>query len=425
VLILSTTVTNGTNSFEAQAAQALGLTVNIVDPATWDAMTTAQFNSYKAIILGDPECGSPGNSSPIDPATQNNTVWGPAITGNVVIIGTDPSYHANNGTSGALTMIKDGIKFATSIRGHTGAYISLSCYYYNTASNTPVPLLDAFSSGGFTVEGVSSENAHITYTPPAFYGLTDTDVSNWSNSIHEMFDKHPPYFRELANNEDNIHPYILVSAANTSSARGTQPPLIFPFNKPTSSHPERWVVIQGFNTGTHVGTYQFAFDLQRADNNGNPCDDCTKNEPVLAAAAGVVVKFADEPQTGCVAIRHNSFIEAGITRWYFTIYCHLLTPIPVTDGQQVKRGDQIGQAWNTHTPATCSDPCPYHIHFALISATDQLANNNRRAEQPLYFVGTSVIKDDQGKGGYVQISFPWENMAVNEYGNPMWTIRRT
>ncbi len=237
VLILSTTVTNGTNSFEAQAAQALGLTVNIVDPATWDAMTTAQFNSYKAIILGDPECGSPGNSSPIDPATQNNTVWGPAITGNVVIIGTDPSYHANNGTSGALTMIKDGIKFATSIRGHTGAYISLSCYYYNTASNTPVPLLDAFSSGGFTVEGVSSENAHITYTPPAFYGLTDTDVSNWSNSIHEMFDKHPPYFRELANNEDNIHPYILVSAANTSSARGTQPPLIFPFNKPTSSHP--------------------------------------------------------------------------------------------------------------------------------------------------------------------------------------------
>src|SRR5712692_9327127 len=58
VLILSTTVTNGTNSLEAQAAQALGLTVNVVDPATWGGMTTTDFASYKAIVLGDPTCQS-------------------------------------------------------------------------------------------------------------------------------------------------------------------------------------------------------------------------------------------------------------------------------------------------------------------------------------------------------------------------------
>lgn len=432
VLILSTTVTGGTSSFEAKAAQALGLTVNIVDPTTWDAMTTAQFKSYKAIILGDPECSAVNDTTPIDPATKNNKVWGKATTGNVIILGTDPSAHSVAGTTGAMTLISDGISFATANPGHTGAYISLSCYYADAGVLTNVPLLDAFGTAAFRVGGEHGTNppancsntAHVTYTPPAFIGMKDSDLSNWSCSIHEVFDISSPSFNVLAIDENNTIPYIEVRPTTVTSAQGTQPNLIFPFNKPTKKHSEDWAVIQGYDHFTHTGnTSMFAFDLQRTDSKGNPCGDCTKNEPVLAAANGDVIFTQDS--TGCIGIRHNSFTDptTGTTRYYFTEYCHVKTPFTVTVGQTVKQGDQIGQAWNTSIPnVTCSVPCPYHIHFALFSATDKNANNNRRSEQPLYRPGV-VVKDNNGQGGYVQISWPWDG-SVNEYGSPMWTIRR-
>jgi hypothetical protein len=43
VLVLSTSVNGGSSSAEAVAASGLGYTVTVASPATWDAMTTAQF----------------------------------------------------------------------------------------------------------------------------------------------------------------------------------------------------------------------------------------------------------------------------------------------------------------------------------------------------------------------------------------------
>ncbi len=95
VLILARSVVGGSSSIEANEAAAKGFAVDVVDDATWSSMTTAQFASYRAIILGDPDAAL----SSVAAAEANTATWGPAVTGNVVIIGTDPVGHASQGES--------------------------------------------------------------------------------------------------------------------------------------------------------------------------------------------------------------------------------------------------------------------------------------------------------------------------------------
>jgi peptidase M23-like protein/CARDB protein len=223
-------------------------------------------------------------------------------------------------------------------------------------------------------------------------------------------------------NYNNNQLTISFSAADCAS---NQPQLQFPFNSVTPSHPETWAIIQGNNNGTHTGYNRFAFDLQRATcpaASGSTCvgsDADTANEPVLASTAGTIV-FA-EKGTGCVAIRHNSFTEGSVQRWYFTIYCHLRTPLTVSPGQAINGNDVIGQAWNTHTAASCSNPCPFHIHFSLFSATDTNANTGRRPEQPLALSG-QVVRDSSGNGPFLKTSWPWDGTTTNQYLG--WAVAR-
>ncbi|MFI5397127.1 MAG: proprotein convertase P-domain-containing protein [Candidatus Binatia bacterium] len=199
MLILANTVSGGTSSVEATKATALGFGVEIVDDAGWAAKSTADFATYKAIILGDPTCNTT-STGPVSAAQANTGVWGPAVSGNVILIGADPAYHAAIGVAGAATLTEKGIAFAAAEPNKTGAYITLSCYYNYASAGTPVPLLDAFFAGGFTVTGNLNcyNDAHIVASHPALAGLTDVDISNWSCSVHEAFDKWPANFLVLA-----------------------------------------------------------------------------------------------------------------------------------------------------------------------------------------------------------------------------------
>ena len=182
VLILAGTVTGGTNSVEAKAAQGLGYTVEVVNDAVWGVKTSADFATYRAIILGDANCSS--SRSPLGAAEKNRNVWGPVVNGNVIAVGTDPVYHLST----ALT--NNSVKFASAQEGKTGMYVNLSCYYHDTAAHTVVPVLDPF--GTFTVTGVGCYNdAHIVATHSTLTGLTDSLLSNWSCSVHEAFDAYP------------------------------------------------------------------------------------------------------------------------------------------------------------------------------------------------------------------------------------------
>jgi hypothetical protein len=207
VLILGPTVSGGAGSVEATKAMGLGLTVEVVDAAGWTAKSSADFSTYRALILGDPDCSSLG---PQQAAQDTVATWGPVVDGNVIMIGTDEFFH--DGQGGNKVSAK-AVAFASSEVGKTGAMVSLSCYYHGTAPLTPVPLLDAFAPGGFTVTGVGCyNNAHIVADHPAITcppgspagcdPLTDTDISNWSCSVHEAFDTWPADFVVLAMAKD-------------------------------------------------------------------------------------------------------------------------------------------------------------------------------------------------------------------------------
>jgi hypothetical protein len=206
LLILSTTITKpafdgNPLSVEEQEAATLGLSVDIVTPVQWAAMTTADFASYKAIVLGDPTCvvGDSGLAAPV----ANGAVWGPAVDGNIEVNGTDPTFHTEAGIPGARQVVHSGLNFAASSgTGKTGAYISLSCYYHNFPGVlSPVPVLDAFETvpGQFVAAGVGCYNdSHIVATSAALTGLTDADLSNWSCSVHEAFNTWASDFVVLA-----------------------------------------------------------------------------------------------------------------------------------------------------------------------------------------------------------------------------------
>ena len=215
VLILDSSVTGGIDSLEGTSAAALGFTVVVVSDSEWLALSTNDFASFRAIILGDPTCGS---LSQIDAATSNRTVWSSVINGNVVIIGTDPVFH-QPAQPGAGVLISDGINFATTQHGKTGAYIDLSCYYSGDSTTDTVQVLDQF--GAFTVTGVDCVSAVvITASHPAIASLTAADLSNWSCSVHETFVAFPNNFIVLAKAVADNLPYILAKGKGLVSTGG-------------------------------------------------------------------------------------------------------------------------------------------------------------------------------------------------------------
>ncbi len=206
VLILEPTVEGGAASREAKAAEEAGRSVEVATPAQWEAMTTAQFAEYDALILGDPTCGE--STSLIAAAEANAATWNAAVNGNVIVIGTDPNFHSNRGTEGAQTLIKTGVAFAVEHKGHTGAYVDLSCYYAHAGAGTEVPMIAHLSPfGGFKVFGqflfsACPQESHIVATSPALSGLTDEALSNWTCSAHEAFEEWPADFEVLAINKN-------------------------------------------------------------------------------------------------------------------------------------------------------------------------------------------------------------------------------
>jgi hypothetical protein len=209
VLILSSTVVPDTSpsgtppkSVEQEAAEALGFSVELATPAQWAGKSAADFATYRAIILGDPSCSTDvGN---ISAAEANTGTWGPAIKGNVVVLGTDETFHVLAQTpppADPRLVTQKGIQFATS-SASTGAFVSLSCYYTFTTPSTPVPVLAPFANGGsFSVEGnlncdPSMHNPGVG--PASLNALTDPVLSNWSCSVHEGFNTFSPDFSVVA-----------------------------------------------------------------------------------------------------------------------------------------------------------------------------------------------------------------------------------
>ena len=158
VLILSTSVSGGSSSAEAQAVTTVspGATVTVDTPSEWDALPeggSTGFASYSAIIIGDPSSG--GSCSPSAPsdALSTESTWGPAVTGNVSVLGTAPALAGSAGT----TLMDNALQWALA-GSATGLYVSLNCDYAGSSvTDADAALLDGVDGGGFDVTGHNSQ----------------------------------------------------------------------------------------------------------------------------------------------------------------------------------------------------------------------------------------------------------------------------
>ncbi|MGA2211225.1 MAG: Ig-like domain-containing protein [Acidimicrobiales bacterium] len=184
-----------------------GWGVTVVDGSTWDSMTAAEFSSYQLIVLGDPTCGSsvgPSGGTPAElaAAVSNESTWAPIVDGSVIIIGTDPIFHYEDGSGhlGAGVLVSHGLAYAGAQTGETGLYLDLSCYY-NNGSSSPMdsPILDGLEAG-FTVFSANgcTDSIHVVASAQQLLGLTDDDLSNWSCSVHEYLGTWPSDFVPFA-----------------------------------------------------------------------------------------------------------------------------------------------------------------------------------------------------------------------------------
>ena len=97
-------------------------------------------------------------------------------------------------------MSRSVLSYVASDLTKTGLYVSFSCYY-SGASPQPVPFLSPWTTDKpFSTQGAPGcyNQAHIVASSPALAGLTDTSVSNWSCSVHEIFHTFPKEFIPLA-----------------------------------------------------------------------------------------------------------------------------------------------------------------------------------------------------------------------------------
>ncbi|OCK79323.1 hypothetical protein K432DRAFT_426610 [Lepidopterella palustris CBS 459.81] len=175
---------------EYDEAISMGYTAKVVTEAQWRSMTTSDFAAFKAIIISDPYCGSVDEIKFLEDTTA---VWSPAVQGNIIVIGTDPSFHF--GTGKAQTLIDNSINFAAAGKTsagvpQTGLYLALSCYY-NDVDSAKVDALSYF--GDFTVRGNLDcyNKVHLVAHSDAMTSLDDASLSDWSCSVHEAFASYP------------------------------------------------------------------------------------------------------------------------------------------------------------------------------------------------------------------------------------------
>jgi hypothetical protein len=276
--------------------------VEVADPVAWAAKTQADFASYRAIILGDATC------SGLDiyaAAEANKATWSAAINGNIILIGADPGFHANNTpTVPATTLMSNSIAFAGDVSGKTGLYAAFGCAYY-TAPPTGVPISFLSELGAFTGAGNSWDAVHMVASHPALAGLTDELLSNWSQSTHMGFVSFPEDYVSLASQNGLTGPgqitfgdgttgipYIIVKGAGVIVIGGPVITDISPNSGPVAGGTT--VIITG--TDLTDGTVTFGGAAASCTVDSSTQITCT-TPPHAAGAVDVVVTTPVGPYT--------------------------------------------------------------------------------------------------------------------------------
>lgn len=222
ILVLEPTVASvfGSDVATLRAIKELGFIPVLKSAGEWAAMTAADFTGYRAIVLADPMSGEDCQSTPaaFEAAETTAETWGPVVTGNALVIGTDPTVHAHadsGNPQGAYKLIKDGIRFATWKPYQTGLYMALGCAYVNATADAPARVSALSHFGTFWVKGTMGREARIVGRAEALSDLTDDDLFDWSVSVHQLFvgiegtDEFQPFALGILHDSPTDLPYIL------------------------------------------------------------------------------------------------------------------------------------------------------------------------------------------------------------------------
>lgn len=191
--------------YEVAQVQSAGYVAEVASRAQWLAKSPGDFATYEALVVGEMTC-THTDPGPLLEAELTAALWASEVTGNVIVVGTDPQSHTANG---ADLFSRDAIGFAASGAG-TGAYVSLGCHYAVATPGTPVPVLSGF--GSFSVQGDVGGHwdAHQVAMDPGMVLVSDAILSNWfPTSSRELFESFPATFSPHVIVEDGTGPLAL------------------------------------------------------------------------------------------------------------------------------------------------------------------------------------------------------------------------
>ena len=78
---------------ELDIARGIGLMADVVSPSAWSQMSTSEFESYRAIIVGDPNSA---DVTLLEPIVSSRQKWSPAIKGNIIVLGSGSQFFPSN-----------------------------------------------------------------------------------------------------------------------------------------------------------------------------------------------------------------------------------------------------------------------------------------------------------------------------------------
>lgn len=187
-LVYGPSLYSGVTSLEVVDLESLGYSVTIASDSQWAAMSTADFSAYGLLVIADPRCGDVFGGT----FNAQAYVWTSAVNGNVVVFGTDPSFHAGS-HSGAATFESHALALAGGVSGATGLYLSLSC-----SGTDSQPVLDSLAPGLTVGTGGYFDNVtDVTAAGATALNITGADISGWNSSVHEYIDQWPANFTPL------------------------------------------------------------------------------------------------------------------------------------------------------------------------------------------------------------------------------------
>ncbi|MGE0641032.1 MAG: IPTL-CTERM sorting domain-containing protein [Thermoanaerobaculia bacterium] len=187
-------------SSEGTYAENAGHTVTIWDDATWQTATANDFAAFDAILVGQNECGNFGTPTGM---WTNSALWGPLVTGNVLMHSHDdhfgeevPEGSQDNRYDLVIARCAD---WTTSGSG-LGLCISIQCADILEAPEGPgSPNLNLPGIGLFEIERSSGDDIDIVNpSHPAMAGITDADLDCWGSSVHTHILQFPADFEVLA-----------------------------------------------------------------------------------------------------------------------------------------------------------------------------------------------------------------------------------